>query len=143
VFVDSFSLSAALNPLVQQLLSCNTDIYAFCPSNSRYNNSSSDVYRGPRMVCIFYWVLQLAVGTLKSFSALRCAWINNFILALASLAFSFCFETWLVVEHEKVCVFETLCAITELFMFYELLIALPCLFFSKTRSKICCLIPSG
>ncbi|KAG2581164.1 molybdate-anion transporter-like [Panicum virgatum] len=56
---------------------------------------------GPRRVCIFYWVLQLAVGTLKSFSALRCAWINNFILALASLAFSFCFETWLVVEHEK------------------------------------------
>jgi len=90
---------------------------------------------GPRRFCIFYWVLQLAVGTLKSFSALRCAWINNFILALASLAFSFCFETWLVVEHEKVCVFETLCAITELFMFYELLIALPCLFFQQDQKQ--------
>jgi hypothetical protein len=41
------------------------------------------------------------VGALKSFSALRCGWINNFILALASSVFSFCFETWLVVEHEK------------------------------------------
>ncbi|PUZ49872.1 hypothetical protein GQ55_6G013400 [Panicum hallii var. hallii] len=56
---------------------------------------------GPRSACIFYWVLQLAVGALKSFSALRCGWINNFILALASSVFSFCFETWLVVEHEK------------------------------------------
>ncbi|CAO2210341.1 unnamed protein product [Urochloa humidicola] len=56
---------------------------------------------GPRRACIFYWVLQLAVGALKSFRALRCAWINNFILALASSVFSFCFETWLVVEHEK------------------------------------------
>ncbi|CAL5000765.1 unnamed protein product [Urochloa decumbens] len=56
---------------------------------------------GPRRACILYWVLQLAVGALKSFSTLRCAWINNFILALASSVFSFCFETWLVVEHEK------------------------------------------
>ncbi|KAL6857147.1 hypothetical protein ACP4OV_018529 [Aristida adscensionis] len=56
---------------------------------------------GPRSACVFYWVLQLAVGTMKSFSALRCLWINNFILALASLVFSFCFETWIVVEHEK------------------------------------------
>lgn len=56
---------------------------------------------GPRRACIFYWVLQLAVGALKSFSALGCAWINNFILTLASSLFSFCFETWLVVEHEK------------------------------------------
>ncbi|CAL5008958.1 unnamed protein product [Urochloa decumbens] len=56
---------------------------------------------GPRRACILYWVLQLAVSALKSFSALRCAWINNFILALATSVFSFCFETWLVVEHEK------------------------------------------
>ncbi|CAO2164649.1 unnamed protein product [Urochloa humidicola] len=56
---------------------------------------------GSRRACIFYWVLQLAVGALKSFSALRCSWINSFILALASSVFSFCFETWLVVEHEK------------------------------------------
>ncbi|WVZ95435.1 hypothetical protein U9M48_041201 [Paspalum notatum var. saurae] len=56
---------------------------------------------GPRRACIFYWVLQLAVGAMKSFSALRCAWINNFILSFASSVFYFCFETWLVVEHEK------------------------------------------
>lgn len=56
---------------------------------------------GPRRACILYWVLQLAVGVVKSFSALRCSWINNFILAFASSVFSFCFETWLVLEHEK------------------------------------------
>ncbi|XP_044959728.1 molybdate-anion transporter [Hordeum vulgare subsp. vulgare] len=56
---------------------------------------------GPQNACIFYWMLQLAVGALKSFSGLRCAWINNFILALASSMFSFCFETWIVLEHEK------------------------------------------
>ncbi|KAK3122563.1 hypothetical protein QOZ80_8AG0615310 [Eleusine coracana subsp. coracana] len=56
---------------------------------------------GPRRTCIFYWVLQLAVGAMKSFSGLRCAWINNFLLALASSVFSFCFETLVVMEHEK------------------------------------------
>ncbi|CAD6266349.1 unnamed protein product [Miscanthus lutarioriparius] len=56
---------------------------------------------GPRRACILYWVLQLAVGAVKSFSVLRCSWINNFILAFASSVFSFCFETWLVLEHEK------------------------------------------
>nr|CAB3481911.1 unnamed protein product [Digitaria exilis] len=66
-----------------------------------YNKFSADFCRGPRRACIFYWVLQLAVGALKSFNVLRCAWINNFILALASSVFSFSFETWLVVEHEK------------------------------------------
>uniref|UniRef100_A0A0A9GF61 Uncharacterized protein n=1 Tax=Arundo donax TaxID=35708 RepID=A0A0A9GF61_ARUDO len=38
---------------------------------------------------------------MKSFSVLRCTWINNFILALASSMFSFCFETLIVVEYEK------------------------------------------
>ncbi|XP_006659060.3 molybdate-anion transporter [Oryza brachyantha] len=56
---------------------------------------------GPRRACIFYWTLQLAVGTLKSFSGLRCACINNLISALASSMFYFCFETWFVAEHEK------------------------------------------
>ncbi|KAG8046334.1 hypothetical protein GUJ93_ZPchr0008g13278 [Zizania palustris] len=56
---------------------------------------------GPQKACIFYWMLQLAVGTFKSFSGLRCALINNLISALASSMFSFCFETWIVVEHEK------------------------------------------
>jgi len=63
-----------------------------------------DDHRGPRSACID-WALQLAVGAVKSFSVLRCSWINNFILAFASSVFSFCFETWLVLEHEKVCVF--------------------------------------
>ncbi|KAM0839103.1 hypothetical protein ACQ4PT_060527 [Festuca glaucescens] len=56
---------------------------------------------GPQRACIFYWMLQLAVGAFKSFSGLHCSWINNFILALASSMFSFCFETWIVLEHEK------------------------------------------
>lgn len=87
-------------------------------------------------------MLQLAVGALKSFSGLRCAWISNLISALASSMFYFCFETWFVVEHEKVCASETLSVATVNY------IAVPvcnCFFlsFSKVRSKICCLIPSG
>ncbi|KAF8712686.1 hypothetical protein HU200_028447 [Digitaria exilis] len=94
IFLPSTALSPAIVVTYYKYLS-------FYPSNSGYNKFSADFCRGPRRACIFYWVLQLAVGALKSFNVLRCAWINNFILALASSVFSFSFETWLVVEHEK------------------------------------------
>lgn len=35
------------------------------------------------------------------------AWFANVCLSLAGLVHSFGFETWLVVEHEKVCVLVT------------------------------------
>lgn len=95
----------------------------FYPSGSTYNNFFTDDYRGPRRACILYWVLQLAVGAMKT-SVLRCSWISNFILAFASSVFTFCFKTWLVLEHEKVCVFlKLLCAITVFSMLYEALSA--------------------
>ncbi|CAD6266402.1 unnamed protein product [Miscanthus lutarioriparius] len=55
-----------------------------------------------RSACID-WALQLAVGAVEEFQCafVSCSWINNFILAFASSVFSFCFETWLVLEHEK------------------------------------------
>ena len=90
------------------VLLCDTAVSSLCffyPYSSSYNVLFTDDYRGPRRACILYWVLQLAVGAVKSFSVLRCSWINNFILAFASSVFSFCFETWLVLEHEKVCIF--------------------------------------
>jgi hypothetical protein len=82
----------------------NPSLAVFCVFFSTVTDLSTDVRRGPRSTCIFYWALQLLIGAMKSFGGLRCAWINNFILALASSVFSFCFETLIVVEHEKVCV---------------------------------------
>lgn len=34
------------------------------------------------------------------------AWFANVCLSLAGLVHSFGFETWLVVEHEKVCILQ-------------------------------------
>jgi hypothetical protein len=94
---------------LQQVLLCDAVVRGLCffilPVVAITYKFFADDYRGPRRACILYWVLQLAVGVVKSFSVLRCSWINNFILAFASSMFSFCFETWLVLEHEKVCVF--------------------------------------
>jgi hypothetical protein len=93
--------------LLQQVLLCDASVslYFFILPVAITYNFFTDGCRGPRRACILYWVLQLAVGVVKSFSVLRCSWINNFILAFASSVSSFCFETWLVLEHEKVCVF--------------------------------------
>ena len=85
--------------------SCEWSMFFILPVVAITYRFFTNDYRGPRRACILYWVLQLAVGVVKSFSVLRCSWINNFILAFASSVFSFCFETWLVLEHEKVCVF--------------------------------------
>jgi hypothetical protein len=83
----------------------NPSLAVFCVYTfSTVTNLFTDVCRGPRSTCIFYWALQLLIGAMKSFGGLRCAWINNFILALASSVFSFCFETLIVAEHDKVCV---------------------------------------
>jgi hypothetical protein len=58
-------------------------------------------------IIFFNWVLQLIVGVMKGITGLRCAWINNVTLVLGSSPFSFYFEMFIVVEHEKVCVSET------------------------------------
>ncbi|XP_020090206.1 molybdate-anion transporter isoform X2 [Ananas comosus] len=56
---------------------------------------------GPRNACMLYCVLHLLVGLLKTVRWLRSMWVESICLALASSVFHFCFETWMVTEHEK------------------------------------------
>ncbi|XP_073011503.1 uncharacterized protein [Typha latifolia] len=60
----------------------------------------SDVI-GARKACTLYCILHLLVGVLKSVSWLPNVWVASVCLAIASSIFSFCFETWMVTEHEK------------------------------------------
>ncbi|EHA8587766.1 molybdate-anion transporter [Cocos nucifera] len=60
----------------------------------------SDVI-GPRRACVLFCILHLLVGVLKSMSRHPSIWVASVCLSLASSVFSFCFETWMVTEHEK------------------------------------------
>ncbi|PIA33119.1 hypothetical protein AQUCO_04200108v1 [Aquilegia coerulea] len=60
----------------------------------------SDVI-GPKKICITFCFLHLFVGIWKNVTMHISGWIASICLALASSAFSFCFETWMVTEHEK------------------------------------------
>ncbi|XP_039121011.1 uncharacterized protein LOC120257643 [Dioscorea cayenensis subsp. rotundata] len=60
----------------------------------------SDV-KGPKTACILFFILHLLMCFLKSISGHPSIWVMSICLALASSVFSFCFETWMIVEHEK------------------------------------------
>lgn len=65
---------------------------------------SAVICRGPKTACILFFILHLLMCFLKSISGHPSIWVMSICLALASSVFSFCFETWMIVEHEKVCV---------------------------------------
>jgi hypothetical protein len=56
---------------------------------------------GQKKICLLYCVLHLIVGVWKRITMSPSAWFANVFLSLAGLVYSFGFETWLVVEHEK------------------------------------------
>ncbi|CAD5190277.1 unnamed protein product [Musa acuminata subsp. malaccensis] len=56
---------------------------------------------GPRKACLLFCILHLFVGVLKSVVRHPTVWISSICLSLASSLFSFCYETWMVMEHEK------------------------------------------
>ncbi|XP_010940954.1 uncharacterized protein [Elaeis guineensis] len=60
----------------------------------------SDVI-GPRKACLLFCILHLLLGVLKIISRHPSVWVASICLSLASSVFSFCFETWMVTEHEK------------------------------------------
>ncbi|KAJ0964090.1 hypothetical protein J5N97_029212 [Dioscorea zingiberensis] len=60
----------------------------------------SDV-KGPRKACILFFVLHILVCVLKCISRHPSIWVMSICLAVSTSAFSFCFETWMVIEHEK------------------------------------------
>ncbi|CAN8283969.1 unnamed protein product [Cochlearia groenlandica] len=56
---------------------------------------------GQKRICLLYCVLHLVVGVWKRITMSPSALFANVSLSLAGLVYSFGFETWLVVEHEK------------------------------------------
>lgn len=56
---------------------------------------------GHRKFCLFFCILHLFVGIWKRITAHPSVWVASVCLSLASSIYSFSFETWMVVEHEK------------------------------------------
>ncbi|KAL7193347.1 hypothetical protein ACSBR2_025036 [Camellia fascicularis] len=56
---------------------------------------------GQKKVCLIFCMLHLFVGVWKRIIAHPSVWLASICLSLASSIFSFSFETWMVVEHDK------------------------------------------
>ncbi|KAM7251721.1 hypothetical protein ACFE04_023604 [Oxalis oulophora] len=56
---------------------------------------------GHKRICLLFCILQLVASIWKKISPHPSIWVGNICLSLASSMFYFCFETWAVVEHEK------------------------------------------
>ncbi|GAB2279608.1 hypothetical protein Dimus_014251 [Dionaea muscipula] len=60
----------------------------------------SDVI-GQRKACLLFCILHLIVGLWKRLTTHPTVWVASICLSLASTIFSFGFETWMVLEHDK------------------------------------------
>lgn len=56
---------------------------------------------GPKKVCLFFWVLHLFIGIWKWTAPNSNLWMGSISFFLSTSIFSVSFETWMVVEHEK------------------------------------------
>ncbi|KAH7846148.1 hypothetical protein Vadar_010476 [Vaccinium darrowii] len=56
---------------------------------------------GHKKVCLIFCILHLFVGVWKRSFAHPGAWLASICLSLASSIFSLSFETWMVIEHDK------------------------------------------
>ncbi|XP_057960471.1 uncharacterized protein LOC131152677 isoform X2 [Malania oleifera] len=56
---------------------------------------------GQKKVCLIFWTLHLFIGMLKWIISHPSIWVASICLSLATSLFSFSFETWMVVEHDK------------------------------------------
>ncbi|XP_042458761.1 molybdate-anion transporter-like [Zingiber officinale] len=56
---------------------------------------------GARKACLLFCFLHIFLGALKSLIKHPIFWMSNICLSIASSVFSFCYETWMVIEHEK------------------------------------------
>ncbi|GAA0141380.1 transporter [Lithospermum erythrorhizon] len=63
---------------------------------------------GPKRVCLLFYVLHLLVSIWKRFVANPSLWFASVALSIASSIYSFSFETWVVVEHDKVMNFNSM-----------------------------------
>ncbi|KAG0460647.1 hypothetical protein HPP92_020944 [Vanilla planifolia] len=56
---------------------------------------------GPRRMCIIFYFLHIFIEVLKGVIMQPSMFMTSLLFALASSVFSFCFESWMVNEHEK------------------------------------------
>ncbi|KAG8373859.1 hypothetical protein BUALT_Bualt11G0069000 [Buddleja alternifolia] len=56
---------------------------------------------GHKKLCLLFYMLHLFVSLCKIFIGTPTIWVASICLSLASSIFSFGFETWMVVEHDK------------------------------------------
>ncbi|KAK1363745.1 molybdate-anion transporter-like [Heracleum sosnowskyi] len=56
---------------------------------------------GHKRICLTFCILHLFVGVWKRITSHPNIWLASICLGLANSIFSFSFETWLVVEHDK------------------------------------------
>ncbi|KAB1998519.1 hypothetical protein ES319_D12G094800v1 [Gossypium barbadense] len=56
---------------------------------------------GRKKTCLVFFILHLIVGIWKMVAPSPSFWVANLCLSLATSIFSFSFETWAVVEHDK------------------------------------------
>ncbi|XVF17558.1 hypothetical protein REPUB_Repub10bG0133700 [Reevesia pubescens] len=56
---------------------------------------------GRKKICLVFYILHLIVGIWKRITSSPSFWVANVCLSLATSIFSFSFETWAVVEHDK------------------------------------------
>ena len=61
------------------------------------------VCRGQAKFCLIFCILHLFVGIWKRVTSHPSVLVASTCLSLTSSIFSFSFETWMVVQHEKVC----------------------------------------
>ncbi|XP_078173455.1 major facilitator superfamily protein [Carex rostrata] len=73
---------------------------AVCLFIGSFTGIFSDII-GPRKACLLYCMLHLFASLLKCVKWLPFVWLASALVAIASSLFSFCFETWMVTEHEK------------------------------------------
>ncbi|XP_022751221.1 molybdate-anion transporter-like isoform X2 [Durio zibethinus] len=56
---------------------------------------------GQKKICLLFYTLHIIVGIWKRITSSPSFWVANVCLSLATSIFSFSFETWVVVEHDK------------------------------------------
>ncbi|TYG46122.1 hypothetical protein ES288_D11G231100v1 [Gossypium darwinii] len=56
---------------------------------------------GRKKSCLVFYIFHLVVGIWKRITSSPSFWVANVCLSLATSIFSFSFETWAVVEHDK------------------------------------------
>ncbi|XP_022741427.1 molybdate-anion transporter-like isoform X2 [Durio zibethinus] len=56
---------------------------------------------GRKKICLVFYILHVIVGIWKRITSSPSFWLANVCLSLATSIFSFSFETWAVVEHDK------------------------------------------